>query len=88
MISVHYYNSPWDFAGEENGIITQRGKGYRAVVGEYGSIDKWAADPANNRYRADFAHAVVATPRSTGLRPSTVTHQGIIDAIMTGAAGR
>jgi endoglucanase len=96
MISVHYY-SPWDFAGEENGTITQWGrgatnpskkstwgqedyldaqlklvrdafvsKGYPAVVGEYGSIDKSAADSSNNRYRADFARAVVSTAKKYG----------------------
>ncbi|KDN19189.1 glycoside hydrolase family 5 protein [Amycolatopsis rifamycinica] len=96
MISVHYY-SPWDFAGEENGTITQWGrgatnpakkstwgqedyldaqlklvrdtfvsKGYPAVVGEYGSIDKSAFDSSNNRYRADFARAVVSTAKKYG----------------------
>ncbi|WP_410571284.1 glycoside hydrolase family 5 protein [Amycolatopsis sp. cmx-4-61] len=96
MISVHYY-SPWDFAGEENGTITQWGrgaanpskkstwgqedyldaqlksvrdtfvaKGYPAIVGEYGSIDKSSFDSANNRYRADFARAVVSTAKKYG----------------------
>jgi len=96
MISVHYY-SPWDFAGEENGNITQWGRGatnpakrstwgqedyldsqlklmydkfvvrgYPVVVGEYGSIDKTFADSSNNRYRADFARAVVATSKKYG----------------------
>ncbi len=96
MISVHYY-SPWDFAGEENGNITQWGrnatnpakkstwgqedyldaqlkavrdvfvsKGYPAVVGEYGSVDKSAFDSASNRYRADFARAVVSTAKKYG----------------------
>jgi len=96
MISVHYY-SPWDFAGEENGTITQWGrgatnpakkstwgqedyldaqlkavrdvfvsKGYPAVVGEYGSVDKSAFDSSNNRYRADFARAVVSTAKKYG----------------------
>ncbi|MEV8442453.1 glycoside hydrolase family 5 protein [Actinosynnema sp. NPDC051121] len=96
MISVHYY-SPWDFAGEENGTITQWGraatnpsrrstwgqedyldaqlklvhdafvvKGYPVVVGEYGSIDKSSFDSSNNRYRADFARAVVATSKKYG----------------------
>ncbi|MEV6445524.1 glycoside hydrolase family 5 protein [Amycolatopsis sp. NPDC051716] len=96
MISVHYY-SPWDFAGEENGTITQWGrgatnpakkstwgqedyldaqlklvhdafvvKGYPVVVGEYGSIDKSAFDSANNRYRADFARAIVSTSKKYG----------------------
>ncbi len=138
MISVHYY-SPWDFAGEENGNITQWGrgttnpskrstwgqedyldaqlkavrdvfvsKGYPAVVGEYGSVDKSAFDSANNRYRADFARAVVSTAKKYGAatvywdngnngqyglglfdrRSTTVTHQGIIDAILGGLAGR
>ncbi|WP_410614191.1 glycoside hydrolase family 5 protein [Amycolatopsis sp. lyj-109] len=96
MISVHYY-SPWDFAGEENGNITQWGrgatnpskkstwgqedyldaqlklvrdafvaKGYPVVVGEYGSVDKSAFDSSNNRYRADFARAVVSTSKKYG----------------------
>ncbi|GAB3931060.1 glycoside hydrolase family 5 protein [Kribbella albertanoniae] len=96
MISVHYY-SPWDFAGEENGTITQWGRGatnpakrstwgqedyldsqlklmydkfvvrgYPVVVGEYGSIDKTSADSSNNRYRADYARAVVATSKKYG----------------------
>ncbi|RDI34446.1 glycoside hydrolase family 5 protein [Lentzea flaviverrucosa] len=96
MISVHYY-APWDFAGEENGKITQWGrgsnnpskkstwgqedyldsqlklmrdtfvaKGYPVVVGEYGSIDKSSFDSSNNRYRADFARAVVATSKKYG----------------------
>ncbi|MCX4885636.1 glycoside hydrolase family 5 protein [Streptomyces sp. NBC_00847] len=96
MISVHHY-SPWDFAGEENGTITQWGraatnpsrtstwgqedyldaqlkmmhdvfvsKGYPVVVGEYGAIDKSSFDSSNNRYRADFARAVVATAKKYG----------------------
>lgn len=96
MISVHYY-SPWDFAGEENGTITQWGRGatnpsrkstwgqedyltaqlklmydkfvvrgYPVIVGEYGSIDKTSADSSNNRYRADFARAVVSTSKRYG----------------------
>lgn len=96
MISVHHY-APWDFAGEENGRITQWGrgstnpskrstwgqedyldsqlklmrdvfvsKGYPVVVGEYGSIDKSSFDSSNNRYRADFARAVVATSKKYG----------------------
>ncbi|MCX5425499.1 glycoside hydrolase family 5 protein [Streptomyces sp. NBC_00078] len=96
MISVHHY-SPWDFAGEENGTITQWGraatnpsrtstwgqedyldaqlkmmhdvfvsKGYPVVVGEYGAIDKSSLDSSNNRYRADFARAVVATAKKYG----------------------
>ncbi|RSM45825.1 glycoside hydrolase family 5 protein [Amycolatopsis balhimycina DSM 5908] len=134
MISVHYY-SPWDFAGDENGTITQWGrgstnparkstwgqedyldaqlkavhdkfvaKGYPAVVGEYGAIDKSSSDSSSNRYRADFARAIVSTAKKYGAstvywdngangqygfglfdrRSSTVTHQGIIDAIMSG----
>ncbi|MFC0541685.1 glycoside hydrolase family 5 protein [Kutzneria chonburiensis] len=79
-------------------------KGYPVVVGEYGAIDKSSFDPSNNRYRADFAHAVVATAKKYGAvavywdngsngqyglglfdrRSATVTHQGIIDAIMSG----
>ncbi|MDQ0746461.1 endoglucanase [Streptomyces africanus] len=96
MISVHHY-SPWDFAGEENGTITQWGraatnpsrtstwgqedyldaqlkmmrdvfvsKGYPVVVGEYGAIDKSSFDSSNNRYRADFARAVVAAAKKYG----------------------
>ncbi|WP_236725401.1 glycoside hydrolase family 5 protein [Amycolatopsis orientalis] len=96
MISVHYY-SPWDFAGEESGTITQWGRaatnpakkstwgqedyldsqlklmhdkfvtrGYPVVVGEYGSIDKSSFDSANNRYRADFARAIVSTSKKYG----------------------
>jgi len=96
MISVHYY-SPWDFAGEESGTITQWGrgstnpakrstwgqedyldsqlklmrdvfvsKGYPVVVGEYGSIDKSSFDSSSNRYRADYARAVVATSKKYG----------------------
>lgn len=96
MISVHYY-APWDFAGTENGTITQWGlaatnpsrtstwgqedyldsqlkkmydtfvaRGYPVVVGEYGSIDKSSHDSSNNRYRADFARAVVATSKKYG----------------------
>ncbi len=96
MISVHYY-SPWDFAGEENGNITQWGrgatnpskrstwgqedylesqlkkmydtfvvKGYPVVVGEYGAVDKSSFDSSSNRYRADFARAVVAVSKKYG----------------------
>jgi endoglucanase len=96
MISVHYYD-PWDFAGEENGTITQWGrgatnpsrrstwgqedhldaqlkkmydtfvtKGYPVVVGEYGSIDKSSFDSSNNRYRSDYARAIVATAKKYG----------------------
>ncbi|MEV6873374.1 glycoside hydrolase family 5 protein [Amycolatopsis sp. NPDC051128] len=137
MISVHYY-SPWDFAGEEGGTITQWGrgatnpakkstwgqedyldaqlkmmydkfvtKGYPVVVGEYGSIDKSPFDSSSNRYRADFARAIVATAKKYGAatvywdngandrygfglfdrRSYAVTHQGIIDAIMSGVRG-
>ncbi|WP_433019604.1 glycoside hydrolase family 5 protein [Kribbella sp. CA-294648] len=136
MISVHYY-SPWDFAGEENGTITQWGRGatnpsrkstwgqedyltaqlklmydkfvvrgYPVVVGEYGSIDKTFADSSNNRYRADFARAVVSTSKRYGAATfywdngvngqygfglfnrstTSVTQQGIIDAIRAGVA--
>lgn len=138
MISVHYY-SPWDFAGDESGTITEWGRGaadpakkstwgqedyldaqlklvhdkfvaqgYPVVVGEYGAIDKSAFDPANNRSRADFAHAVVATAKKYGAatvywdngangqygfglfdrRSYAVTHQSIIDAIMSGSSSR
>ena len=96
MISVHYYD-PWDFAGQEDGTITQWGagatnpakksvwgqedfldgqlkkmydkfvtRGYPVFVGEYGSIDKTTYDSANNRYRADYARAVVATAKKYG----------------------
>jgi len=96
MLSVHYY-SPWDFAGETSGTITQWGRGatnpskkstwgqedyldaqlkmmygkfvtsgYPVVVGEYGSIDKSSFDSSNNRYRADFARAVVSTAKKYG----------------------
>ncbi|MDX8055712.1 glycoside hydrolase family 5 protein [Lentzea sp. BCCO 10_0798] len=41
-------------------------KGYPVVVGEYGSIDKTSFDSSNNRYRADFARAVVATSKKYG----------------------
>ncbi len=40
--------------------------GYPVVVGEYGSIDKTSADSSNNRYRADFARAVVSTSKRYG----------------------
>lgn len=137
MISVHYY-SPWDFAGEENGTITQWGagstnaskkstwgqedymdsqlkktydkfvtRGYPVVVGEYGAIDKSSHDSANNRYRQDFARTLVATAKKYGASTiywdngvngqygfglfnrsaSSVTQQGIIDAIMAGLGG-
>lgn len=96
MISVHYY-SPWDFAGEESGTITQWGRaatnpakkstwgqedyldsqlkamhdkfvvrGYPVVVGEYGAIDKSSFDSSSNKYRADFARAIVATAKKYG----------------------
>jgi endoglucanase len=138
MISVHHY-APWDFAGEENGTITQWGqaatnpsrkstwgqedyldaqlktmhdvfvtKGYPVVVGEYGAIDKSSFDSSNNRYRADFARAVAATAKKYGAasvywdngatgrygfglfdrRSLTVTQQGIINGIMSGAGLR
>lgn len=137
MISVHYY-APWDFAGEENGNITQWGpnatnssrtstwgqedyldsqlkktydafvtRGYPVVVGEYGSIDKSSHDSSNNRYRQDFARMLVATAKKYGASTiywdngvngqygfglfnrsaSSVTQQGIIDAIMSGLGG-
>ena len=133
MISVHYYD-PWDFAGEENGTITQWGpaatnpsrkstwgqqdfmdaqlkkvydtfvtRGYPAFVGEYGSVDKTSSDSTNNRYRADFARTLVASAKKYGAATaywdngfngqyglglfnrssSTVTQQGIIDAILS-----
>jgi endoglucanase len=40
--------------------------GYPVVVGEYGAIDKSAFDSANNRYRADYARAIVATAKRYG----------------------
>lgn len=137
MISVHYYD-PWDFAGEENGTITQWGpaatdpsktstwgqedfldgqlkkmydgfvtKGYPVVVGEYGAIDKSSFDSANNTYRADFARTLAATAKKYGAvsvywdngyngqygfglfdrNSHTVTQQGILSAIMSGAGG-
>ncbi|GAA3923771.1 cellulase family glycosylhydrolase [Actinoplanes auranticolor] len=137
MISVHYYD-PWDFAGQEDGTITQWGagatnpakksvwgqedfldgqlkktydkfvtRGYPVFVGEYGSIDKTTYDSTNNRYRADYARAVVATAKKYGAATAywdngwngqhgfglfdrsstTVTQQGIIDAIMSAVGG-
>jgi endoglucanase len=96
MISVHYYD-PWDFTGQEDGVITQWGpnatnpaktstwgqadyldgqlkkvhdtfvaRGYPVLVGEYGSIDKTAADSTNNRYRADYARALVSAAKKYG----------------------
>lgn len=82
-------------------------KGYPVVVGEYGAIDKPSFDSANNRYRADFAHAIVARAWKYGAatvywdngangkygfglfdrRSCAVTHQNIIDAIMSGLNG-
>ncbi|GAA4608919.1 endoglucanase [Actinoplanes octamycinicus] len=41
-------------------------RGYPVLVGEYGSIDKTAADPANNRYRADYARTLVAAAKKYG----------------------
>jgi endoglucanase len=41
-------------------------KGYPIVVGEYGAIDKSSSDSTNNRYRADYAHAIVATAKKYG----------------------
>ncbi|GAA3293165.1 cellulase family glycosylhydrolase [Dactylosporangium vinaceum] len=41
-------------------------KGYPFFVGEYGSVDKTSADPANNTYRANFAKALVATAKKYG----------------------
>ncbi|GAA2895363.1 hypothetical protein GCM10020220_101800 [Nonomuraea rubra] len=41
-------------------------RGYPVVVGEYGSIDKSSFDSSNNRYRADFAHTMVATAKKYG----------------------
>jgi endoglucanase len=41
-------------------------KGYPVVVGEYGSIDKSSSDSSNNRYRADFARAIVSTAKKYG----------------------
>ncbi|MFI5933811.1 cellulase family glycosylhydrolase [Actinoplanes sp. NPDC051494] len=137
MISVHYYD-PWDFTGQEDGVITQWGpnatnpaktstwgqadyldaqlkktydtfvtRGYPVFVGEYGAIDKTTYDATNNRYRADFARTLVAAAKKYGAATAywdngyngqhgfglfdrssaTVTQQGIIDAIMSGAGG-
>jgi aryl-phospho-beta-D-glucosidase BglC (GH1 family) len=41
-------------------------KGYPVFVGEYGSIDKTAFDASNNRYRADYARALVTTAAKYG----------------------
>jgi endoglucanase len=41
-------------------------RGYPVFVGEYGAIDKTSADSSNNRYRADFARALVATAKKYG----------------------
>jgi endoglucanase len=41
-------------------------RGYPVFVGEYGSVDKTSADSSNNRYRADFAHTLVATAKKYG----------------------
>lgn len=41
-------------------------RGYPVFVGEYGSIDKTAYDPASNTYRAAFARALVATAKKYG----------------------
>ncbi|EWM18825.1 glycoside hydrolase family 5 protein [Kutzneria sp. 744] len=79
-------------------------KGYPVVVGEYGSIDKSSFDSSSNKYRADYAHAVVATAKKYGAatvywdngangqygfglfdrKSYAVTHQEIINAIMSG----
>ncbi|MCP2245860.1 glycoside hydrolase family 5 protein [Lentzea aerocolonigenes] len=44
-------------------------KGYPAVVGEYGAIDKAFADSSNPRYRADYVRAVAATAKKYGAAP-------------------
>jgi len=44
-------------------------KGHPVVVGEYGSIDKSSFDSSNNKYRADYAHAVAATAKKYGAAP-------------------
>ncbi|WP_433824575.1 cellulase family glycosylhydrolase [Actinoplanes sp. CA-015351] len=41
-------------------------RGYPVFVGEYGSIDKTTYDSTNNRYRADYARAVVTAARKYG----------------------
>jgi endoglucanase len=46
-----------------DGFVT---KGYPVVIGEYGAIDKSSFDSANNGYRADFAHTLVATAKKYG----------------------
>ena len=40
-------------------------QGYPVVIGEFGSIDRTAADSNNNTYRAAFAKSVCKLPRST-----------------------
>lgn len=44
-------------------------RGYPVVVGEYGSIDKSSFDSSNNKYRADYAHAVTTTAKKYGAVP-------------------
>ena len=44
-------------------------KGYPAVVGEYGAVDKAFADSSNPRYRADYVRAVAATAKKYGAAP-------------------
>ncbi|BCJ47575.1 hypothetical protein GCM10010168_19330 [Actinoplanes ianthinogenes] len=41
-------------------------RGYPVLVGEYGSIDKTAYDSASNRYRADYARALVSAAKKYG----------------------
>ncbi|BAL90206.1 putative glycosyl hydrolase [Actinoplanes missouriensis 431] len=41
-------------------------RGYPVFVGEYGSIDKTTYDSASNRYRADYARAVVTAAKKYG----------------------
>ncbi|MFB9237697.1 cellulase family glycosylhydrolase [Plantactinospora siamensis] len=42
-------------------------RGYPAIVGEYGSVDKTSADPTNNTYRADFARTLVTDAKKYGI---------------------
>ncbi|BBH70803.1 hypothetical protein ACTI_74880 [Actinoplanes sp. OR16] len=41
-------------------------RGYPVFVGEYGSIDKTTYDSSSNRYRADYARAVVSAAKKYG----------------------
>lgn len=41
-------------------------RGYPVLVGEYGSIDKTAADSASNKFRADYARTLVSAAKKYG----------------------